>query len=348
MQNIRIDLFSDTTSRPTPEMRKFISEAEVGDEQRREDPTVNLLVEMVCDLLGKEDAVFLPSGTMCNQISFRVHCRHGDEIIMDHTAHTMNFEAGGPASLSGASIYPLAGERGIFSAEQLEAAIRPVGYHFPRSRVVLVEQTSNLGGGSIWPLETIEKVSVIARKNGLAVHMDGARLLNATAATGISAKEYAAHFDSLWIDFSKGLGAPVGAALAGSKDFIQDAWRWKHQFGGAMRQAGIIAAGAVYALNHHVSRLAEDHANAKILAQGLAEIEGIDVVPAETNIVFFHIPDLPVSAQTFNERLMARGAQVSATGAKTLRALTHLDVSKAQVEEAVVIIRDVVDEILNK
>jgi len=348
MQNIRIDLFSDTTTQPTQKMRKFMSEAEVGDEQKKEDPTVNLLVEMVCDLLGKEDALFLPSGTMCNQISFRVHCRHGDEIIMDHTAHTMNFEAGGPASLSGASIYPVIGKRGIFSVEQLEAAIRPTGNHFPRSRAVLIEQTSNMGGGSIWPFETIEEVSMLARKNGLVMHMDGARLLNAAVATGISVKEYAAHFDSLWIDFSKGLGAPVGAALAGSKDFIQDAWRWKHQFGGAMRQAGITAAGAVYALNHHVSGFAEDHANAKILVQGLGEIEGIDVEPAETNIVFFHIPNLPVSAKTFNERLMERGAQVSTTGAKTLRAVTHLDVSKAQVEEALVIIRDVVDEIRNE
>jgi threonine aldolase len=345
MQKIRIDLFSDTTTRPTPEMRKFIAEAEVGDEQRREDPTVNLLVEMVSDLLGKEDALFLPSGTMCNQIAFRVHCRLGDEIIMDHTAHTMNFEAGGPAAHSGASIYPLNGKRGIYSAEQLEAAIRPASNHFPRSRVVLIEQTSNMGGGSIWPLETIEEVSILARKNGLAMHMDGARLLNAVVDTGISAKEYATHFDSLWIDFSKGLGAPVGAALAGSKDFIQDAWRWKHQFGGAMRQAGIIAAGAVYALEHHIPGLAEDNANAKILAQGLSEIEGIDVEPAETNIVFFHITDLPVTAQEFNERLMARGAQVSVPGAKILRAVTHLDVSQAQVEEALEIIREVVDEI---
>jgi threonine aldolase len=348
MQNIRIDLFSDTTTRPTQEMRKFMSEAEVGDEQKKEDPTVNLLVEMVCDLLGKEDALFLPSGTMCNQISFRVHCRHGDEIIMDHTAHTMNFEAGGPASLSGASIYPVIGQRGIFSAQQLEAAIRPASNHFPRSRVVLIEQTSNMGGGSIWPFETIEEVSILARKNGLVMHMDGARLLNAAVATGISVKEYAAHFDSLWIDFSKGLGAPVGAALAGSKEFIQDAWRWKHQFGGAMRQAGIIAAGAVYALNHHVSGLAEDHANAKILAQGLGEIEGIDVEPAETNIVFFHIPNLPITATAFNDRLIERGVQFSTMGGITLRAVTHLDVSTAQVEEALVIIRELVDEIRNE
>ncbi len=348
MLNIRIDLYSDTLTKPTRDMRKFMSEAEVGDEQKKEDPTINLLLDMVCDLLGKEDALFLPSGTMCNQIAFRVYCRPGDEIIMDKTAHTLHFETGGPAALSGATMYPLSGKRGIFSAEQVEAAIRPEGNHFPRSQVILIEQTSNLGGGTIWPLETIQEVSNLARKYGLKRHMDGARLLNAAVATGISAKDYAAHVDSLWIDFSKGLGAPVGAALAGSKEFIQDAWRWKHQFGGAMRQAGIIGAGAVYALKHHVSRLAEDHANAQILARGLGEIEGIDAEPAETNMVFFHIPRLPVKAEAFNDRLMARGVRVSTTGDKTLRAVTHLDVSRAQVEEALVIIRDVANEILNK
>lgn len=346
MLNIRIDLYSDTLTKPTRDMRKFMSEAEVGDEQKKEDPTINLLLDMVCDLLGKEDALFLPSGTMCNQIAFRVYCRPGDEIIMDKTAHTLHFETGGPAALSGATMYPLSGKRGIFSAEQVEAAIRPEGNHFPRSQVILIEQTSNLGGGTIWPLETIQEVSNLARKYGLKRHMDGARLLNAAVATGISAKDYAAHVDSLWIDFSKGLGAPVGAALAGSKEFIQDAWRWKHQFGGAMRQAGIIGAGAVYALKHHVSRLAEDHANAQILARGLGEIEGIDAEPAETNMVFFHIVRLPVKAEAFNDRLMARGVRVSTTGEKTLRAVTHLDVSRAQVEEALVIIRDVVNEMI--
>jgi threonine aldolase len=347
MQDIRIDLYSDTLTKPSLEMRKFMSEAEVGDEQKKEDPTINLLLEMVCDLLGKEDALFLPSGTMCNQIAFRVYCRPGDEIIMDQTAHTLHFETGGPAALSGAVMYPLAGRRGIFSAPQFETAIRPAGNHFPRSRVVLIEQTSNLGGGTIWPLETIEGISAIARHHEIARHMDGARLFNAAVATGVPVKSYASLVDSVWIDFSKGLGAPVGSALAGSREFIQEAWRWKHQFGGAMRQAGIIGAGAVYALKHHVSRLAEDHANAQVLAHGLMEIEGIDVEPAETNMVFFHIPDLPVTAEAFNERLMARGVRVSSTGVKTLRAVTHLDVSRAQVEEALEILRDIVEDILD-
>ncbi len=345
MKDIRIDLYSDTHTQPTAEMRKFMSAAEVGDEQQREDPTVNRLIEKVCDLLGKEDAIYLPSGTMCNQIAWRVYCRPGDEIIMDDTGHTRHFETGGPAALSGAMVYPLAGKRGIFSAEQLAQAIRPPSNHFPRSRVVLLEQTSNLGGGSIWPLETIREVCAVAEKSGLSRHMDGARLLNAVVASGVSAREYAAHFDSVWIDFSKGLGAPVGAALAGSAQFIEAAWRWKHQFGGAMRQAGIIAAGALYALEHHIDRLSEDHANAKILAEGLAQIDEIRVEPAETNMVFFDISALGVTADTFDRILNTHGLRVSILGENIVRAVTHLDVSRTQVEEALDIINQAVLEI---
>ncbi|MCU0596575.1 MAG: threonine aldolase family protein [Desulfobacterota bacterium] len=342
---VRIDLFSDTITKPTEGMRKAMAEAEVGDEQQKEDPSVNKLVEMVCDLLGKEDAVYLPSGTMCNQIAFRVHCRPGDEIIMDETAHTRHYETGGPAALSGAMSYPLAGNRGVFSAAQLEAAVRPVNNHLPRSRVLLVEQTSNLGGGSIWPLESILSVCAAAHKHGMLCHMDGARLLNAVAATGVKALTYAEPFDSVWIDFSKGLGAPVGAALAGSKGFIQEAWRWKHQFGGAMRQAGIIAAGAVYALNHHVARLAEDNENAQILAQGMAGIEGIAVEPVETNLIFFDVSGLGVTAEDFNVLLMERGLRISVLGKTRGRAVTHLDVSRDQVKEGLEIIRQVAAQV---
>jgi threonine aldolase len=332
--NIRIDLYSDTQTRPTPGMRAFMARAEVGDEQMREDPSVNRLVEMVSELLGKEDALFVPSGTMCNQIAIRVHCRPSDEIIMDRTAHTRHFETGGASAWSGATIYPLDGERGIFTAGQLRAAIRPQGHHFPRSRLVLVEQTANLAGGTIWPLEAIRAVCAVAQEHGLARHMDGARLLNAVAATGIPAREYAATFDSVWIDFSKGLGAPVGAALAGSREFIQEAWRWKHGFGGAMRQSGIIAAGAIYALEYHVERLAEDQANAQTLARGLAEIDGIAVEPAETNMVFFDVAGLGLAAIEFSDRLLAHGLRVSLGGDTRLRAVTHLDVSAAQIAEA--------------
>jgi threonine aldolase len=345
---VRIDLFSDTITKPTQGMRKFMAEAEVGDEQQKEDPSVNKLVEMVCDLLGKEDAIYLPSGTMCNQIAFRVHCRPGDEIIMDETAHTRHYETGGPAALTGAMTYPLAGIRGVFRAAQLEAAVRPASNHLPRSKVVLVEQTSNLGGGSIWPLEGIQSVCAAAHKHGMVCHMDGARLLNAVATTGVKAKTYAEPFDSVWIDFSKGLGAPVGAALAGSKGFIQEAWRWKHQFGGAMRQAGIIAAGAVYALNHHVERLAEDNENAQILARGLAEIEGIVVEPVETNLIFFDVSGMGVTAEAFNALLMEKGLRISVLGKTRGRAVTHLDVSRDQVKEGLEIIRKVADQITKR
>ncbi|MBS1237441.1 MAG: low specificity L-threonine aldolase, partial [Deltaproteobacteria bacterium] len=346
--HVRIDLYSDTITKPTQGMRKFMAEAEVGDEQQKEDPSVNRLVKMVCDLLGKEDAVYLPSGTMCNQIAFRVHCRPGDEIIMDDTAHTRHYETGGPAALTGAMTYPLAGKRGVFTAEQLEAAVRPVSNHLPRSRVVLVEQTSNLGGGTIWPLDGIQSVCAMAHKHGMLCHMDGARLLNAVAATGIKAKTYAQPFDSVWIDFSKGLGAPVGAALAGSKGFIQEAWRWKHQFGGAMRQAGIIAAGAVYALNHHVERLAEDNENARILARGLGEIQGIDVEPVETNLIFFDVSGMGVTAEAFDALLRKKGLRISVLGRTRGRAVTHLDVSRNQVKEAIEIIRQVAKEITKR
>ena len=345
MPEIQIDLYSDTVTRPAQAMREFMAAAPVGDEQKREDPTVNRLVEMVCDLLGKEDAIYLPSGTMCNQIAVRVNCQPGDEIIMDRTGHTRHFETGGPAALSGATIYPLNGQRGIFTAEQVQAAIRPPGHHFPRSRVLLVEQTSNMGGGTVWPLQAIREVCAAAGEHGLACHMDGARLLNAVVATGIPAREYAAPFDSVWIDFSKGLGAPVGAALAGSRAFIGEAWRWKHQFGGAMRQAGIIAAGALHALRHHIPRLAEDHANAQLLAQGLAEIDGIHVEPAETNMVYFDVAALGLTAERFDQLLIERGVRVSADGPHRLRAVTHLDVSRSQVREALDIIRELAQSV---
>jgi threonine aldolase len=207
----------------------------------------------------------------------------------------------------------------------------------------VVEQTSNLGGGTIWPLETIQEVCGVAKEHGLARHMDGARLFNAVVATGIPARDYAAPFDSVWIDFSKGLGAPVGAALAGSRDFIQQAWRWKHQFGGAMRQSGIIAAGAVYALQHHIERLAEDNANALALAQGLAQVEGIQVHPSDTNLVFFDVGGLGLSAEQLDALLIERGVRVSALGGSLARAVTHLDVSTEQVEEALDTIRDIAD-----
>ena len=339
---VDVDFFSDTVTRPTAEMRRFMCDAEVGDEQKLEDPTVNLLCEMVAELLGKEAAVFLPSGTMCNEIALRVHARPGEEVIAHHSAHPINFETGGPAALAGVNMRTIDGARGQFDAAAVEAAVRPASRYAPRSRLVWVEQTSNLGGGSVWPLERLEAVAKVAKSHGLATHMDGARLMNAVVASGVSARDYAAPFDSAWIDFTKGLGAPVGAALAGSRAFIDEAWRCKQQMGGAMRQAGIIAAGGVYALRHHVKRLAEDHANARRLAEGLARLPGVRLDPStiETNIVFFELTG-SLSAPAAAERMLARGVRMGALGARTIRAVTHLDVDGAGVERALAVARDV-------
>jgi threonine aldolase len=334
-----IDLFSDTLTKPTPDMRRFMCEAEVGDEQKGEDPTVNLLQEMVADLLGKEAAVFLPSGTMFNEIAVKVHTRPGDEVLADRTSHLIHFEGGGPGLLSGVLMAPLDGERGVFTGAQVRAATHPRSRYAPPTRLVSVENTSNLGGGRVWSLAQVEDVSRAARGLGLAAHMDGARLLNAVVASGTPARAYAAYVDSLWIDFSKGLGAPVGACLAGSRAFIEEAWRYKQALGGAMRQAGIIAAGGVYALRHHVSRLAEDHDNAKAFARGIAGLRGIALDPAhvETNIVIFDVAGTGLTAQALADRLLATPANVrlSVMGESRLRAVTHLDVSRKQVDAAI-------------
>lgn len=330
---VKVDLVSDTGTRPSPEMREFMARAEVGDEQRLEDPSVNKLNEMVADLLGKEEAIYLPSGLMSNQISYAVHCNSGDEIIMDKTAHPIHYEAGATAAISGASIQGLDGERGVFSPSQLKKAIRHQDYHAPRSRLLSVEQTSNLGGGNIWPLETIRGVVEVARQHGMATHMDGARLLNAVVATNISAREYASYFDSVWIDLSKGLGAPVGSVLAGSGEFIAEARYWKQRLGGAMRQAGIIAAGGIYALEHNRKRLEEDNENAAYLARKLAEIDRIIINPEEvqTNIVLFRVRDM--ESEAFADKIRDRGVRFSVLE-DSLRAVTHLDVERQDIDFA--------------
>jgi threonine aldolase len=342
MAVIDVDLYSDTVTRPTRAMREFMCEAEVGDEQKFEDPTVNTLQETVAELLGKEAALFLPSGTMCNEIALRVHCRPGDEMLAHRTAHPIHFEGGGPAALAGVNVSALDGARGQYDADAVRAAIRPESRYMPRSRLLWVEQTSNLGGGSVWPLARIAAVTDAGRQRGLRTHLDGARLMNAVVASGIAARDYAAPFDSVWIDFTKGLGAPVGAALAGPRDFIADAWRLKQQMGGAMRQAGIIAAGGLFALRHHVKRLAEDHANARRLADGLAALPGIMLDPStvETNIVIFELSG-PLDASAAVAALLACGVRMGAIGARTIRAVTHLDVNPEQVERALAAARAV-------
>ncbi|HWB40267.1 MAG TPA: GntG family PLP-dependent aldolase [Gemmatimonadales bacterium] len=332
-----VDLFSDTVTRPTGAMRRYMCDAEVGDEQQLEDPTVNRLQETVAALLGKEAALFLPSGTMCNQVAFAVHCRAGDEILLHETAHPLLYEAGGAAALIGAVFRPLPGPRGRYTPGQVREAVRPRVHYMPRSRVVSIEQTANIVGGVCWPLDEVEGVCAAARELGLVCHMDGARLLNAVVATGTPARSFAASVDSVWRDLTKGLGAPVGAVLAGSRTFIEEAWVFKQRLGGAMRQAGIIAAGGLYALQHHVERLAEDHERARRLAAGLAEVPGIavDAERVETNIVIFDVRGTGLSGEAFAARTLAsHGVRFSVLGSTTVRAVTHLDVPPDGIERA--------------
>ncbi|HVW46589.1 MAG TPA: threonine aldolase family protein [Solirubrobacterales bacterium] len=334
-----INLYSDTQTRPGEAMRRAMASAEVGDEQRGLDPTVNALCEEVAELLGKEAAIFLPSGSMCNQIAVRLHIRPlGDEMYLHRVAHPITAEAGGAAAFSGAMIMPIDGDGGMFTGADLRARMRdPRDRHEPRSRLVAVEQTTNLGGGRVWPLEQIEDVLGVAREFGLRTHLDGARLLNATVASGVGAATYAAGFETAWIDFSKGLGAPIGACLAGSRELIEEAWRYKQMLGGAMRQAGIVAAGARYGLRHNVERLADDHANARFLAEGLAEIDGVEIDPTtvETNIVIFDVAD----AAGLHDKLAAAGVEVSLLEGR-VRMVTHLDVDRAGVEKALGAVKD--------
>lgn len=328
-----VNLYSDTQTRPSEPMRCAIAAAEVGDEQRHLDPTTRELEQRVAELLGHEAAVFLPTGTMCNLIALRLHVRAGgDEVILHRNAHPVEFEAGGLGQLIGAIASTLDGERGTFTAEQLERAIRKADRYGPRSRVVSVEQTTNLGGGRIWPLAQIKEVLAVARAHGLRAHIDGARLMNAVVASGVSASEYAGGFDTAWIDFTKGLGAPVGAVLAGSAELIDEAWRWKQMLGGAMRQSGVLAAGCLYALEHNVQRLADDHALARELAEGLVRLDGVDVDPdeVETNIVIFEVADAPALVAALAEEV-----QLQEIDERRVRAVTHLDVDSAEVQRAI-------------
>jgi threonine aldolase len=330
-----VNLYSDTQTRPTEAMRRAMAEAEVGDEQRFLDPTVNALQERVAELLGFEAALFLPSGTMCNAISFRLHLRPGgDEVLLDRTAHPRVAEAGGPGAISGAQLTLLDGDGGVFTPEQVRDAVHPAGDRYgPRTRLLSVEQTTNLGGGRVWPLETVRGVLEVARQHELRAHLDGARLMNAVVASGVAASEWAAGFDTAWIDFTKGLGAPVGACLAASQELIDEAWRYKQMWGGALRQAGIVAAAGLYALDHHVDRLADDHANARFLADALAEVPGVRLDPArvETNIVIFEVDD----AFALTGALWDAGVHVSPLGPNRVRMVTHLDVDRAGCERAV-------------
>jgi threonine aldolase len=330
-----IDLRSDTITKPTPAMREAMAAADVGDDVFGEDPTVRKLETETAALLGKEEALFTASGTMANQLAIRSHTEPGDEILVEANAHLYYYEGGGPAALSGVMCRCLQGERGVFNSGDLESALRPSDPHFPRTRLVCIENTHNRGGGKIWPLARIEEVAATARLRGLQLHLDGARLWNAAAATGIAERQWAAPFDTVSVCFSKGLGAPVGSALAGSKALLARARRFRKMFGGGMRQAGIVAAGALFALQNHRARLAEDHANAKALAEGISRNKGFEIAPSEveTNMVRFRVPRRP--AQEVVERLRTLGVLVLATDHFTIRAVTSLMVSAEDIRLAV-------------
>jgi threonine aldolase len=334
-----IDFRSDTVTKPTAAMRRAMAEAEVGDDIYGEDPTARRLEERVAELLGKEAALFVPSGTQANQIAIGLHCRLGDEVLADAHSHIFHYESGGVSGLWGVQPGPLAGERGLLTPEQVTAAVR-TDFISPRSRLLSLENTHNRGGGKVWPLERFRAVVEAGRAAGLAVHLDGARLFNAAVASGTPASSWVSLTDTTAVCFSKGLGAPVGSALVGSKAHIEEARRLRKRLGGAMRQVGIIAAGALYALENHVERLAEDHAHARRLAAGLAEMPGVTVDPSqvETNMI---VADFPLPVKEMLARLAAHGVLGGSSGAgpRSVRLVTHLDVSASDIDEALTRIR---------
>ena len=327
-----IDLFSDTTTRPTQEMRDAIASAEVGDEQRGEDPNVLALIAETCEVLGKEAGLFLPSGTMCNLIAVKNHTQPGDTVFVGHNCHILRCETGAAAAVSGVVLDVVPSVDGRFSGQALQQTLFEANPYTPVPSLVCVEQTHNFAGGAIWPVEELRRIREISLANGLKVHMDGARLFNAVVASGISAEDYARLCDSVWVDFTKGLGAPLGAVLCGSKDFIERARRYKHMFGGALRQAGMMAAGCRYALKHHVQRLGEDHLRAQRLVGCLRSLPGFEVKQVDTNLIFFKPGNIP--AAEFQARLKEQGVLVSAVG-EWVRAVTHLDVDDKDIEKTI-------------
>jgi threonine aldolase len=343
-----IDLRSDTVTKPSPGMRQAMAEAEVGDDVFGEDPCVNRLQEMAAQLLGKEAALFVPSGTMANQLCIKVYTQPGDEIIMERTNHPFNSESGGIAALSGVQVNLIDGQRGVITAAQVVRAIRRGdGVHNPPTRLVCLENTHNRGGGNVYPLETIQEISDVAQQHGLARHLDGARLLNACVASGLPATEFTQYFDSCTLCLSKGLGAPVGSVIAASAEFIRRVLRYRKMFGGGMRQAGIIAAAGIYALEHNVERLAEDHQHAKLLAERISSARGLRLNPqeVETNIFFLQLDptEARLDAPGLQRALRAHDVLANASDQYSMRLVTHLDVTRAQVEQAARVICDVLN-----
>lgn len=338
-----IDLRSDTVTKPSPAMRKAMAEAEVGDDVFKEDPTVNKLEEYIADLLGKEAALFVPSGVMGNQLCLNVLTEPGDEVICDREAHIFNYESASPARLSGIQIYPVDGNLGVLSAEQVEPYIRTTAYHMPRTKVIEVENTHNRAGGTIWPLDKIIDLKNLAAKHKLFFHLDGARIWNACIETGISPKEYASHFDTVSCCFSKGLGAPVGSAIAGSKDFITEAYRIRKSWGGGMRQAGILAAAALFAIQNNRERLKEDHSKAKKLAERINNNPNLEInmKAVQTNILLFK--PKKISPNEGLKLCRENGLILTPGTIDSLRAVTHLDVNDNDIEKAA----DILDEVFD-
>jgi threonine aldolase len=336
-----VDLRSDTVTKPTFAMRKAMAEAEVGDDVFGEDPTVNALQEKVAKILGKETSIFVPSGTMANQLAIKSHTQPGDEVIIEATGHPYNFEGGAGAALSGIQFYCIRGTRGILDPSQIDEAIRPDDHHFPPTRLICLENTHNRGGGSIYPVEKMKEIFQLTRSKGLLVHLDGARLWNASVATGVRPHEYAQWADSVSVCLSKGLGTPIGSLVAGPRKFIDRVHRFRKMFGGGMRQVGIIAAAGIYALDHHVDRLREDHENAKRLAFGLEEIRGVSIHPeqVETNIIIFDITGTGKTAFQVRDEVKKEKVLIHALGKTQIRLVTHLDVSEGDVDTTLGVFR---------
>lgn len=334
-----IDLRSDTVTRPTPAMRRAMAEAVVGDDVLGDDPTVIALQERIAAIMGKEAACFVPTGTMANQTAIRAQTEPGDEVIAHADSHIIHYETGSPAALSGVMIRPLSGPAGLFDEADVNEAVRADTVHAPHSALLLIENTQNRGGGAVWPIEQVERVSRAGRSRGLRVHLDGARIWNACAATGLQPADYAKHFDTVSCCFSKGLGAPAGSAVAGDRATIARVARFRKMFGGTMRQSGILAAAALHALDHHRDRLSEDHANARRLAEALGNCRGLTIpLKVETNMCFVDLDARIGPASDFCSRMKAGGVLALPTGPRRVRFVCHLDVDAAMIDRAIGVI----------
>ena len=330
----QIDLRSDTVTKPSKAMREAIASAEVGDDVWGDDPTVNLLQEKCRELTGKTAALFVTSGCMANQLAIKCHTNPAEEIIAEWDSHIVKYEVAGPSFISGVQLMPLKGNRGVMDVNEVESHIRPDWYHYPKTSLVCIENTHNRAGGTIYPLDEIKKISISAKKHNLKLHLDGARIFNSSVETGISIKEYSSHVDSISFCFSKGLGAPIGSILCGAADFITKAHKFRKILGGGMRQAGIIAAGALYALENNVDRLKEDHKNARHFAEELSKLPfvEIDMDSVQTNIVIFKTMK---DASVIRENLENKGLLLTNDGVDKMRAVFHLDVSAEQTDQAI-------------